>query len=165
MSKRDKFVWDVVLIFSIIIIGYYGIYQMYSMHTVHKEFRKSYDEEIIGTDDILQKQIISLENNLQNRHEFDFKINKYPTDLSAVISIDKSSLGSYYTYSALRISGIVSGQTPRAIVHYRNQVFSVVKGDSIAGGIITSISNDEVEILTDGEIKEYSLQPNNQNNN
>jgi len=165
MSKRDKFVWDVMIVFSLIIIGYFGIYQMYNMYSVHKNFRESYETEIIGTDDNLQEQILSLEKNLQNRHEFEFKIRKYPTDLSAVIPIDKSSLGSYYTYSTLRVSGIVSGQKPKAIVHYRNDVFSVVEGDSIAGGIITTILNDEVKMLKDGEIEVFSLQPKNNHTN
>ena len=86
MNLRQKFFWNAVISFSVIIL-LWNIWGLYSLNTNVKEAYSKYKNEKVGSDKELQDMVISLENSLNNRKMLKFKIKESPLDLIKVKSL------------------------------------------------------------------------------
>ena len=101
----------------------------------------------------LQKNIENLETNLKKRDEFSFNIENSPTDLTNVVQFDgydpRFNRNSKNIYVTAIISSSKSNKN-KAIILYRDNEFTLMQGDSIAGGLITEITTTEVKFNKNG---------------
>jgi hypothetical protein len=153
MDLRQTFFWNVLMVLSTITIFYSG-YQIWTANEHKNELWNTYNTEQIGTDDLLQSKVTKLEKDLTIRKESEFKLKEDPTNLANVIPI-----GDGYSFfrgsSALRVETyfISASGIPRIVLNHRsvNHIASV--GDSVAGGIIMNINQNEIQFMKDGEMK------------
>ena len=64
MNLRQKFIWNVVLVISVIVLAWNSYFQFYQHNDVQGAYKKFKNEEV-GTDKELQNMIVDLEKNLQ----------------------------------------------------------------------------------------------------
>lgn len=157
MNVKEKFIWDALVAVTVIIYIISG-YLLYKMDVEKTTYTETYENETIGTDSALTKSIGDLEKNFVDRQNYQFRLKKYPTDLSRVIIFDAGELRGYGG-SKVHFSAGVSGKKHHAIAHYKNKIFHVTAGDSIAGGLITAITDTSVSFSKEGDMKTYSLLP------
>ena len=89
----------------------------------------------------------------KDEYKFTFKENN-PTDLRRIIELE--GMESYFGVSSNDIK-VFAKVGDRAIVQYNGKPYKVALGDTIAGGKVTVLNNDELVFLRDGEEKHYSL--------
>ena len=100
---------------------------------------------------------MNLENNYKFRDNLIFNISSDPADLNRVVSIEGSSSGK--KRKSLWVSGIINrgNNNNIAIMNYKEQSFNVVKGDSVAGGVILDITPTEVIFNKNEKTIKYNL--------
>jgi len=147
MNKKSIALWNISIIISVI-ITIVLIYNNFQSYQVTKNLWKDYENQEIGTDKILKNKVQKIENAFIKRENHKFIIDESPTELSNVIAFDgfdpRFSGNSKYIYVTAIFSFPLTGKR-KAIVKYRDIEYTVEEGDSIAGGIITSILEKEVE--------------------
>ena len=151
MNLRNKFIWNLVITMSIISV----IWCTWSLYNINFETNKlfeDYKNEEVGTDKRLQNKVTELEGIYTYRKELQFKIAENPFDLSRVI-IDGGKR------SKLWISGIINRPdgSIMAILNFKNSSYNVVKGDSIAGGVIDNITSTEVIFKKEDRLHYFNL--------
>ena len=117
-----------------------------------------YKNEEVGTDKNLENKVAELEQIYKERSSMKFVMTENPVDLNNVISM--SLLSGNKRKKNLWVSGILSssnGNPPTAFINYKETEYSVVKGDSIAGGIIDDITTTEVVFKKNDKIYTYYL--------
>lgn len=159
MNLRQKFIWELLLVLSFIVMVGSGWF-IYKMYVTTDEFWASYDSEIVGSDKDLTEQIVELENDFVRRQEFKFRAKEIPTDLSRVIMMDDDALGRFYGGSSVRFSaGIMGRKTNHAIAHYKDKIYHVTAGDSVAGGLVMKITPTDVTYSKEDVVRTFSLLP------
>jgi len=158
MNLRTKFIWDILVTVSVVIMLVAG-YQLYHIIRETNHFWETYRNETIGTDKELTDRVLALEEKLQQRADYRFKVKEVPTDLTKVIALDGTNLGAYYGMTNVRFSAGITGKEAHAVAHYRDQTFTVTVGDSIAGGVVKDISPETVTFERDGEVVIHHLTP------
>ncbi len=145
---------------STVFILYTG-YQLYLRFVETNQLWVEFRSEEIGTDSAFQRQVSNLESSLQNREDARFIIDQIPTDLSNVIVLEGLEFAFSGTGRRIRVTQIVQteGGPPTANIHYRGQYFNMVEGDSIAGGVISSLSKKELVFQKDEQTIIYSMEP------
>ncbi len=153
MDLRQTFFWNVLIVLSAITILYSG-YQIWTANETKNELWETYNTEQIGTDEELQSKVSKLEEDLTQRKEDVFRLKEDPTNLANVIPIG-DGYSFYRGSSALRVETyfIAPNGLPKVVLNHRsvNHVASV--GDSVAGGVVLAINEDEIKFLKDGEYK------------
>jgi len=151
MNLREKFLWNLTVVISFIILLWNG-WGQYSTHSnISRAFNK-YESEEIGTDKELQNMVSELEKNLNKRQSMKFKSKYNPLGLTNVISLDGN----------LNSRG-VKGIECRAVIsngdgsfssecYYKSKRYLVTVGDSIGGGIINDISSRNLILEKDDQI-------------
>ncbi len=157
MNVKEKFIWDALVAITVILYIITGYY-LYKMDVEKTGYYKTYENETIGTDSTLTKSINDLEKNFVERMNYKFKLKKYPTDLSRVVVFDAGELRGYGG-SKIHFSAGISGHKRHAIAHYKNHIFHVTEGDSVAGGLVKTITDTSVMYSKDGDLSTYSLLP------
>jgi len=91
------------------------------------------------------------------RDNLTFNISSDPADLNRVVSIDGALRGK--KRKSLWVSGIINrgNNNNIAIMNYKDQSFNVVKGDSVAGGVIVNITPTEVTFNKNDKTIRYNL--------
>ena len=158
MNLRDKFIWDALIVLSVLSMLTSG-YFLYRMNSEKNRFWDTYNAETIGSDATLTSNINQLEQDFVDRLNYRFRLRKVPTDLARVVNLDDDGFKGLYGGSTVRFSAGIQGKQLHAIAHYRDQVYHVQEGDSLAGGIIKQITSKFVIFSKDGESREYSLIP------
>jgi len=146
MNLKDKFIWNLAIGISSFAI----IWSAWNLYLLHIDTAKLYskflsDSKNIGTDDDLESKVLELENNYKYRDNMQFKISSDPADLNRVISLDGRD-GSKKRKSLYATSLYTNGKgQSSATMHFKDQKFEgVVKGDSLAGGLVTKITPTEI---------------------
>ncbi len=158
MNLRQKFIWEALLVLSFIVMVASGWF-IYKMYTTTDDFWAVYNSETVGTDKALSEQIVTLENDFVERQEFKFRAKEIPTDLSRVIMMDDDALGRFYGGSSVRFSAGIAGKTNHAIAHYKDRIFHVTAGDSVAGGLVMKITPTDVTYSKEDIVRTFSLLP------
>ncbi len=153
MNARVKAIWNLSIGISVLILLFSG-FQLFNLQEEISELELNFENEEIGTDKILQKNIEKLETNLKKRDGFKFIIEDSPTDLTNVVQFDgfdpRFNRNSKHIY-VTAIIGSSRSNMNWAIVLYREDEFTVMKGDSVAGGLITDITTKEVHFEKSGK--------------
>lgn len=152
MNARVKAIWNLSIGLGIIVI-LFSTFQLYKLQNEISILKLNFENEEIGTDKILQKNIENLESNLKNRDQFNFKIDNSPTDLTNVVQFDGYDPRFNRNSKNIYVTAIISSSKSkknRAIILYRDNEFTVMKGDSIGGGLITEITSTIVKYNKDG---------------
>ncbi len=154
MNLRETFIWNILVGAATLTIIYF-LYLEYNNYKEYTTVWKDYAKEESGTDKELLNKINELEAKLKEKDEFEFtfKINN-PTDLRRIIELE--GMESFYGISSNDIK-VFAKVGNRAIVQYNGKPYKVAVGDTIAGGKITVLNNDELVFVRDGEEKHYSL--------
>ena len=153
MNKKSIALWNITIIISLFItlMLFYNNYQSYQT-TI--ELWEDFENQEIGTDKILQNKVKKIENDFMKRENYKFVIDDSPTELSNVIAFDgfdpRFAGSSKYIYVTAIITA-PSTNKHMAIVRYRDVEYTVEAGDSIAGGVISSIMEKEVEFSKNGK--------------
>ena len=151
MNLRDKFIWNMVIGLSFLAIIWYG-WSLYNINFTANTLYNKFINEEVGTDQKLENKVAELENIYSYRVKADFKTNQNPFDLSRVI-VDGNSIGKK---GQMWITGTIS--TSRgifAMIKYRGNDFKVVKGDSVAGGLVRDITDKKVVFEKNNIIKNF----------
>lgn len=156
MNLREKFIWNLSLAIAII-VSIFSIYNFFQLGSNSNEYYNKFKNEEVGTDKELENIVEDLENNYKFRDDLVFNISSDPADLNRVITIGGSSRGK--KRKSLWVSGIINrgNNNNIAIMNYKDQSFNVVKGDSVAGGVIESITPTEVIFNKNDKIIKYNL--------
>lgn len=157
MNVREKFIWDALLVITVIIVIIMG-YFLYKINVEKTAYVETYEIETIGTDLTLTQNIKTLEQNFVERQNYRFKVKEIPTDLARVIIFDSGELRGYGG-NKVRFSAGVAGKNAHAVAHYKDQILHVTVGDSVAGGVVRGITATEVSFFKDDELIKYSLIP------
>ena len=160
MNLRDKFLWNGVIILSLIAIIWTS-WELYMVNVLSKELLSNYNHEEVGTDEELEKKVLELENIYLKRDAMKFTMSDNPVNLNKVISLEGSSNSK--RRKNLWVSGIINrgDDSPMALINFKDQTYNVTKGDSIAGGVIVDISNTEVIFRKNSKLYTYNLGINN----
>tara|TARA_B100001250_G_scaffold74401_1_gene60805 strand:+ start:935 stop:1426 length:492 start_codon:yes stop_codon:yes gene_type:complete len=156
MNLREKFIWNLSLAIATIVL-IFSIYNFFQIGTNANEYYDKFKSEEVGTDKELEKKVSDLENNYKFRDNLVFNISSDPADLNRVVSVEGSSRGK--KRKSLWVSGIINrgNNNNIAIMNYKDQSFNVVKGDSVAGGVIENITPTEVIFNKNDKIIKYNL--------
>ena len=153
MNKKAIALWNITIIISLI-ITIMLIYNNYLSYQTTVELWEDFENQEIGTDKILQNKVKKIENEFMKRENYKFVIDDSPTELSNVIAFDgfdpRFAGSSKYIYVTAIITS-PSTNKHKAIVRYRDMEYTVEAGDSIAGGVISSIQEKEVELNKKGK--------------
>ena len=156
MNLREKFIWNI----SLTVASFAALISMFNFFQIGTSANEYYDKfknEEVGTDKELENKVMNLENNYKFRDNLVFNISSDPADLNRVVSIEGSSSGK--KRKSLWVSGIINrgNNNNIAIMNYKEQSFNVVKGDSVAGGVILDITPTEVIFNKNEKTIKYNL--------
>ena len=156
MNLREKFTWNLSLAIATI-VSILSIYNFFEMGSDANEYYNKFKNEEVGTDKELENKVSDLENNYKFRDNLVFNISSDPADLNRVISVDGSPGGK--KRKSLWVSGIINRGNNNiiAIMNYKDQSFNIVKGDSVAGGVIVDITPTEVIFNKNDKTIKYNL--------
>ena len=153
MNLREKFIWNLLIVFSISILLWNAWNQFNKHNKVSKAYEKFINEEV-GTDKELQNMVSALEKNLNTRQNLKFKPKQNPLDLTRVIALDGdvSSRGVKGIECSMIIDEDQDGKWDAACT-YRSKRYRVAVGDSIGGGVVVDISPslNRVHIIKNSE--------------
>ena len=160
MNLRDKFLWNLGILLSVLSIGW-NSWNLYIMHDEAADLLSKFKREEVGADKELETKVSELENKYLKRDAMRFIMTDNPVDLNRVISLD--GLSNSKRRKNLWVSGIINrqGDTPMALINLKDKTYNVVKGDSIGGGVILDISSTEVVFKKNEKIHTYNLGINN----
>ena len=160
MNLRDKFLWNLGILLSILSIGW-NSWNLYIMHDKAADLLSKFKREEVGADKELETKVSELENKYLKRDAMRFIMTDNPVDLNRVISLD--GLSNSKRRKNLWVSGIINrqGETPMALINFKDKTYNVVKGDSIGGGVILNITSTEVIFKKNEKIHTYNLGLNN----
>ena len=154
MNLRETFIWNILIGASVITIIYF-LYIEYNNYNEYTIAWNDYSKEESGTDKELLSKINDLETKLKSKDEYKFAFKKNnPTDLRRIIELE--GMESYFGISSNDIK-VFAKVGNRAIVQYNGKPHKVAVGDTIAGGKITVLNNDELVFVRDGEETRYPL--------
>ncbi len=149
MNNRNKTIWTILVLLSVISIGAAGI-KLYPINNKWDAANKRADNLQFGADEELEGVIDFLEKRLKERNAFDFTLEKEPLRLTNVLYLTdaRGRMLRYRNTNKLRVTHIIDGtSTQYAGIQYRGQNYTVIVGDSVAGGEVVWIDVDEVVIV------------------
>jgi hypothetical protein len=153
MNNKSLALWSITLGIAIV-ITIFLVYKNYQSYLTVNELWGKFNNQEIGTDRNLQNKVKTIENDFIKRENYKFIIDDPPTELSNVIAFDgfdpRFAGSSKYIYVTAIITA-PSTNKHMAIVRYRDVEYTVEAGDSIAGGVISSIMEKEVEFSKNGK--------------
>jgi len=158
MNLRTKFFWYSLLTLGTVAGLYFG-YLLYGIYKEESDLWTTYNNESTGTDEDLSQKVREMETGFLAQANYKFKVTDIPTDLTKVIALDGLDF-SNYGVSSVRFSAGIFGKNNHAIAHYHDKIFNIAVGDSIAGGVVTSITPTRVIFERDGSVFTHVLEEN-----
>ena len=160
MKTYIQLFWNLLLLgFTISILWF-----AWETWTFHSEVEKLSDMQStsVSTDKKLQRTVDELEESLKERSELEFKTRIDPLELSRVV-ISKNIMMDEKNFMAAiekrpRLSCIIAGETPRAIIRLKNKNHIVVAGDVFEGYKVRAISDDLVKLSRSGRTMNLKVQ-------
>ena len=161
MNLRDKFLWNMSISLCILAAAW-NLWNLYNMNYDSNKSLENFKNEQVGADEELEKKVEELEDIYLFRDAMKFVMYDNPVDLNKVISLDgKSSRGRKNFFVSGIYHSSYSENSPIALINIKDKEYKVIKGDSIAGGIILEISKTEVVFEKNEKIYTYNLSVNN----
>jgi len=154
MNLRDKFIWNVLLGFTLISLIWFG-WDLFNNTTKTNNLYNKYINEQVGTDQKLQDKVTTLESIYKFRNSNKFKVDNNPFEVTRVLSGSSGSgkKGQIYT------TGIYQSENGdyKATINVKGKTYTVVKGNSLQDGEITEINKNNVVWLKNGVEKNLPL--------
>jgi hypothetical protein len=149
MNLRQKFIWNIVLGISSIVLIWNSYYQFYEHIDIRDAYRRFNNEEV-GTDKELQKMIIDLEENLSSRQNMKFRLKENPLELTKVIRLDGNN-ASLTGQKGIDCKGGFCDQDGicYAMCIDKTGRYTVAAGDSIGGGVVINVTKSKISIYKD----------------
>ncbi len=148
MNLRQKFIWNVVLVISVMVLAWNSYFQFYQHNDVQKAYKKFKNEEV-GTDKELQNMIIDLEKNLSSRQNMKFKLKENPLELTKVILLDGNAISLTGQKGIDCKAAWCTNDICESYCTDKTGSYTVTVGDSIGGGIVTNVTDSKVFIYKD----------------
>ncbi|MBC8205057.1 MAG: hypothetical protein H8E87_06070, partial [FCB group bacterium] len=151
MTKRENFIWGFLIVVAILIIFYSGV-KTYTITKQVKEFQLEESKAILGTDPQLLETVNTLEDELKERLNYVFKIEKDPLKLSEVVKSPKllAALGygaGFEGVEDMRLNLTVIGEERYASVKYMGNYYNLKINDNFGGFKVTNIEIKSVTLM------------------
>ena len=155
MNLRDKFLWNVAILACTIAL-FWNLWHLYNMSSETRKNVSKYENEQVGTDPELENKVSKLESIYLERDATEFIMTENPVDLTRVMS---SSGGSKKRRKSIWVSGIINraNDSPMALMSVKDKTYNIVKGDSIAGGLVVDITSTKVTFEKNNKISTFDL--------
>ena len=155
MNLREKFFWNISIIICILALCW-NLWHLYGMSTETRKNVSKFENEQVGTDKDLENKVSNLENIYIERDAVEFIMADNPVDLTRVLSADGSTKK---RRKNIWVSGIINraNDNPMALINVKDKTYNIVKGDSIAGGVILDITATEVTFEKNNKISIFDL--------
>ena len=165
MNDRQRTILIIISFLSFISVILAGV-KLYPIANKWQEAIERAKSIKIGTDNELEETINFLEKRLKNRLDYKFVMDNKPMLLTNVIYLTNSGGRRLRSHrrSQVRITHIINGQNRYVGVQHMGQNFTLVEGDSVAGGAIVRIESDGMIFSKDGQEKYIQLITNNPEN-
>jgi len=156
-DRRTRFFWSLSILLAVVII----LWETYSLVTLHNQ-RVGYELSMkreLGTDVELDSVINFLEARLEERAEFRFKANENPLDLSRAVYLtdNAAELFQFRQKNTIRVSAVVYGIEPMAVVQFHGENMQLSVGDSVAGERVIDITPEGMATLKNGGRNLYKI--------
>ena len=159
MNLRQSLYWN-ILSGAAAIIFLYMSYSTYTLNTQLKKFQTKLEQEEAGSDTELRDMIEKLEENYSNRSDTQFKMKMDPTNLGRALKIE--GLEEYYLSGSgkIHVDFIWTNKRniTKAAVQYKNKMYFLTQGDTLAGGKIAQLLPTKLIFEKDGELTEHIVQ-------
>ena len=156
MSDRSMTIWNLLVAFTIVSLIATS-FKLYPMNKKYNRLREAAKDLQFGTDKELENIISFLEERLESRSDFQFKIKNTPMLLTNVLGIGDGSRRTKRNRNAVRVALVYQrDENFQAQIDYRGKAFTVSVGDTILNiGVIDYIDGTKVKIKTDSGEKSY----------
>ena len=156
MSERSLTIWKLLITFTMLSLIAGG----FSLYPKNKKYQKiiAKSSRTFGTDKELENVIEYLEQRLEERGYYQFRLEKQPMRLTNVLTLaDGSGPRSRRSRSALRVSMIYQSQKRfQAQLNYRGKIYTVSSGELIPSlGEVVHIDQKQVVMKRDNKILSY----------
>mgnify|MGYP001223535070 FL=1 len=155
MNLRDKFFWNISILVCVVAL-LWNLWHLYNMSSETRKNISKFENEQVGTDLDLENKVSKLESIYLERDAIQFIMAENPVDLTRVMSSGGSS---NKRRKSIYVSGIINraNDSPMALMNVKDKTYNVVKGDSIAGGVIVNITATEVTFEKNNKISTFDL--------
>lgn len=152
MKTYMQLFWNLLIIGFLVAIGWFG-WKTFELRG-KVETIKEQPRSTVDGDRRLQKTVDDLESRLKESAEFVFESRNNPLDISRVI-ISKNIMMDEKNFLATlekkpRLSCIIQGDLPRAIIRLKNQNHVVTSGDRFEGYQVADITGESVRLTKGG---------------
>ena len=154
MNLREKFIWNVLVGFAFVSVGWFG-WGLFNKNSITNKLYDKYKNEQVGTDQSLQNKVNNLESVYKFRNENRFKVANNPFEVTRVLTGGSGSgnKGQIYTTGIFKLE---NGQF-KAAVNFKGKTYTVIKGDLLEGGKIIEVNEDAVVWEKNGNRKTLFL--------
>jgi hypothetical protein len=153
MKTYNELFWNLFILIFLVAIGWFS-YETYTLRSTVQDLQAHRTSSSVGTDSRLQRTVDELEKTLAERAEFEFTTHNDPLELSRVIISKNIMMDNNAFLKALeskpRLSCLIQGETPRAIIRLKNQNHVVSVGDRFDAFKVSKITDTGVRLLTGG---------------
>ena len=157
MSERSVTIWNLLVGFTILSLIATS-FKLFPMNSKYNRLRDASKNLQFGTDKELENIISYLEERLEDRSEFQFRIENTPMLLTNVLGLADGSGGRVKrNRNALRVAFVYQrDENFQAQLDYRGKAFTVSVGDVLPNiGTVDHIDGTKVIIKTDSGNKSY----------
>ena len=157
MSERSVTIWNLLVGFTILSLIATS-FKLFPMNSKYNRLRDASKNLQFGTDKELENIISYLEERLEDRSEFQFRIENTPMLLTNVLGLaDGSGRRVKRNRNALRVAFVYQrDENFQAQLDYRGKAFTVSVGDVLPNiGTVDHIDGTKVIIKTDSGNKSY----------
>lgn len=152
MKTYLQLFWNLLIALFLVACLYYG-YETVMLRAKVQELEKKPNISV-GTDKRLRQTVDELETSLKERADFVFVSRNDPLELSRVV-ISKNIMMDDKNFLATientpRLSAIISGPEPQAIIRLKNKNHVVKRGDRFEGYQVADIGTENVRLSRGG---------------
>ncbi|MDP2361237.1 MAG: hypothetical protein Q8O14_10880 [bacterium] len=153
MKTYAQLFWNLLIVLFFVSLGWFG-WQAWNLRTTVAEL-KARPDITVGSDKRLRKTVDDLEDRLKERATFVFESRTDPLELSRVIISKNIMMDDKNFLAALekkpRLSCIINGDVPRAIIRLKNKNHVVAPGDRFEGYHVADIGREQVRLSGNGQ--------------
>ena len=159
MNDRSNTVWVIVIVLALLSV----LFASLKLQPVRKKWQNAViraQNTNIGTDQELENVIGFLEDRLKYRLGYEFSLEKEPMRLTNVVYLTDASgkrISGKRT-SKIKVTHVINGKIKYAGIYYKGQNFTVVEGDSLAGGRVKNIGKFGITVEKQGQDKFYDVE-------
>ena len=157
MSERSVTIWNLLVGFTILSLIATS-FKLFPMNSKYNRLRDASENIQFGTDKELENIISYLEERLEDRSEFQFRIENTPMLLTNVLGLaDGSGRRVKRNRNAIRVAFVYQrDENFQAQIDYRGKAFTITVGDILPNiGTVDHIDGTKVIIETESGKKSY----------